>query len=61
MDDDFKNECATLLQLAEEISVKYKKRINIVVFPEGKGWANSTSEDICTVGYIDPKEQVLIR
>lgn len=56
--DNFRQECAALLELARELAIKHKEQVYIVVFPTGKGWANSPQE--IEIGYSEPKNKALI-
>ena len=55
----FSQDCAALLEIAQEIALKHDKQVGITVFPNGKGWANSALE--IEIGYSEPKIKALVR
>lgn len=64
MDEQFKQECAALLELAQEIAIKYLQEgehMCLSIFQKGTGWistSNGRLQDV-TIGYQEPKNKAI--
>jgi hypothetical protein len=56
----FAEECAALLELAQEIAVKHNLKVGCTVFEDGKGWVNSGENEICKIGFRKPANKPVI-
>lgn len=55
----FDNDCAALLEMAQELAIKNGQHIGISVFSDGQGWA-STGEKQINIGFSEPKNKALL-
>jgi hypothetical protein len=56
----FKNDCAALLELVREVSVRNGKAIGIQINSLGRGIVRDESNLICEIGYTEPTNKAVI-
>ncbi len=55
--EERKKDYAALLELAQEIVLKYDTPISITVFENGEGWVSDQNGDLFSIGYREPKNK----
>lgn len=58
--ENYSQDCAALLEMAQEVAIKYGCKVGITVFSDGQGWADAGEAEI-RIGFSEPKNKALIR
>ena len=56
----FNEDCAVLLEMAQEVAMKYNHKVDISVFSDGRGWAILDGKKDIDIGFSEPFDKAII-